>query len=243
MTFLRSLIFNVLWYLWTFAMSITCFITIPMPMRYSLGVGWLWNKGTTFLLRWICSVRIEIRHRERIPDGGYVVACKHQSAWETGVFLELLPWAVYTPKIELLSIPLFGHSLKKLAHIGIDRKAGTKALRDLINGAQDAIDNGRQLVIFPEGRRVGVDESAKYHPGVAAIYSKTNTRVLPAALNSGLCWGRNSFMKHPGTIVLEFLPVIEPGMKRNEFLPMLEEQIETRSRELVEEFRPSAPKE
>lgn len=237
MIYLRSTLFNLLWLLWTTGVTLLCALAIPLPPRASTNLGRAWAYGTTLLLRAVCGVRMEIRGRENIPEGACLIACKHQSAWETVVFLHVLHWGLYTPKIELVRLPVFGWCLSHIGHIGVDRKAGARALRDLVEQTRDRLALGRQVVIFPEGRRVAVDTTEKYHPGVAAIYAKADSVVVPAALNSGFFWPRNSFLKKPGTIVLEFLEPIQPGMDRREFLRQVEESIETRSRALLEEAR------
>ena len=242
MIFLRSCVFNLLWLLWTTGMTTLCALAIPFPPRASTNVGRAWAYGTTLLLRLVCGVRMEIRGRENLPDGACLVACKHQSAWETVVFLHILHWCLYTPKIELIRFPVFGWCLSRIGHIGVDRKAGARALRALVDRTRDRLTLDRQVVIFPEGRRVAVGTTQKYHPGVAAIYARTDPTVVPAALNSGYFWPRNGFLKKPGTIVLEFLEPIRPGLDRREFLRELEERIETRSRALLQEARDAAGK-
>jgi 1-acyl-sn-glycerol-3-phosphate acyltransferase len=237
MIYLRSLLFYLLWFPWTLGATLLCTLSIPLPPRVPTNIGRAWAYVTTLLLRAVCGLRMEIRGRENIPEGACLIACKHQSAWETAVFLHVLDWGLYTPKIELLRFPLFGWCLSRIGHIGIDRKAGARALRDLVDQTRDRLALGRQVVIFPEGRRVAVDATEKYHPGVAAIYAKADAVVVPAALNSGFFWARNSFLKKPGTVVLEFLEPIQPGMDRREFLRHIEESIETRSRALLEEAR------
>ena len=116
----------------------------------------------------------------------------------------------------------------------VDRKGGGKALRKMVAQARRVIAEGRPLVIFPEGTRVAPGDQRPYHPGVAALYSQLDVPVVPVALNSGCFWGRRSFAKRPGTITLEFLPKIEPGLQRKEFLQRLEAAIEGRSRALAE---------
>jgi len=234
---LRSLVFNALWLVFTVVMTTATALALPFPARCAQSVAAAWSRGTGWLLRLVCGIRVEVRGREHLPTDACIVACKHQSAWETVVFLHLLPWAVYTPKIELIRLPIFGRCLRKIGHIGIDRKAGARALRDLVEGSRAALALGRQVVVFPEGRRVAVGHDSKYHAGIAALYSQCDARVVPVALNSGCSWARNAFVKHPGTIVIEFLEAIEPGRDKREFLELLRERIESRTDLLVAEAR------
>jgi 1-acyl-sn-glycerol-3-phosphate acyltransferase len=231
--FLRSFLFNGLWLLWTLAMTVMCFAATPLPIAAPRAISRLWARVSLLLLRVVCGVRAQVRGRESMPEGPCIVACKHQSAWETLVFLVLLPRAVYTPKAELLKVPVFGWCLWRMGHIGIERGGGGAALRSLVRKARQRLDHGFQVVIFPEGTRGAPGTKRQYYPGVAALYSQLEATVVPVALNSGLYWGRNAFLKKPGTIVLEFLAPIAPGLERREFLDVLEAKIEERTRELV----------
>ena len=56
--------------------------------------------------------------------------------------------------------------------------------------------------------------------------------VVPVALNSGLFWSRRAFRKYPGTITVEFLPPIAPGLAKRAFLAELETAIETATNRL-----------
>ncbi len=227
MLVLRSLIFNVAFYGLTFVLNVVTVLTLPFPPRAARAIGRNWARASNFMLRWICGVKTEIRGRELVPSGPIVVASKHQSAWETFMFLPLLDYPVYVLKSELLKIPLFGRCLRHMGHIGIHRAAGASAIKDLVKQSDDALEKSRQVIIFPEGTRSAPGVRGRYHPGVAALYSRLDVTIQPVALNSGFCWGRKSFQKRPGTIVLEFLPPIPPGLDRREFQKQLEETIES----------------
>ena len=188
-------------------------------------------------LKLIVGLDHEIRGRENLPDGPSILASKHQSAWDTMAFLWLFPRPVYIIKKELLSIPLWGRCAARCGHIPVDRAGGAAALKQMVRAARAALAKGRHVVIFPEGTRVAPDERHPYHPGIAALYAQASVPVVPVALNSGVFWGRRSFHKQPGTIILEFLPAIPPGLDRKAFLGELENRLESASDRLLAEAR------
>ena len=186
-------------------------------------------------LKVLVGLSYEVRGRENIPIGPALYSSKHQSAWDTGIFFLLLEDPSFVLKKELLSIPLYGWLLKKAKMVAINRDGGGLALRQLVRESQKIIEDGRQLVIFPEGTRSRPGTKLPYHPGVAAIYKKNGVSVTPVALNSGLFWGRRSFAKKPGKIIIEFLPPVVPGMERKAFIAELESRIEKASNLLFAE--------
>jgi len=140
-------------------------------------------------------------------------------------------------KRELLRIPLYGWFVWRAGHITVDRKAGASALKNMVTAVTNALTQGRNIVIFPEGTRTKVEAKTTYHPGIAAAYTQANVPLIPVALNSGLYWGRASFMKYPGTIIVDIMPPIPAGQKRREVMKTLQDTIETRTAELIEEGR------
>ena len=136
-------------------------------------------------------------------------------------------------KKELHLIPFYGWYAKKYGTIGIDRSGGAAALRSMLREARSAIENGRSIVVFPEGTRTEPGEVKTYQSGIAALYNDLGVPVVPVALNSGLLWSRRSILRKPGTITLRFLPAIPPGVKRANFMERLESDIETAQAELL----------
>jgi 1-acyl-sn-glycerol-3-phosphate acyltransferase len=223
---IRSGLFNVLFYSWTLTIS---FVTLPvliLPLRYITWIPRLWCHVTMWLLRWCCGIRYQIRGLEHIPAGGAIIACKHQSAWETIMMYGIFPAPCYVLKRELIFYPIFGLHVLALKTVAVNRKAGAHALRKMIKDAKRACDIGRHLIIFPEGTRTSPGTTAQMHPGIIALYQAGFAPVVPAALNSGLYWGRNSFLKAPGTIILEFLPPLPKDLNKREVLPLLQATIE-----------------
>lgn len=203
------------------------------PPRVVVISGRVWARGVVIAARLICGIKWQVRGQKNIPQGGVIIAAKHQSAWETVVLYLLLEMPVYVLKKELAYIPLFGWYTMAIKTIAVDRKGGARALKDLMKQAKDRLAHGRQIIIFPEGTRTKPGEKKPYQPGIVAVYSSNDAKVVPLALNSGKCWPKNSFMKKPGTITFEFLPAIEPGMNKEEFLKLLEEKIESASERLA----------
>jgi 1-acyl-sn-glycerol-3-phosphate acyltransferase len=233
MTALRSLLFNVFFYGWT---AVCVVLGLPLllgPRIWIYYLGRVWAHPIIFALRLLCGLKYRVVGRENLPQGPVLLAAKHQSAWETIIFSILLWDHCFVLKRELLRLPLFGLYLARAGLIPVDRKGGSKALRQMVATAKDVAAAGRPIVIFPEGTRVAPDQQRPYHPGVAALYSQLDIPVVPVALNSGLFWRRNSFWKQPGTITLEYLPPIPPGQPRKDFLQQLETAIEGRSRALL----------
>ncbi|EKV29253.1 1-acyl-sn-glycerol-3-phosphate acyltransferase [Caenispirillum salinarum AK4] len=227
MTFLRSLLFNVAWLSWT---VVCCLMFIPLlvlPKGAMKAAARLWTRGILTLARWMVGLRYEIRGLENLPaDGRCIVAAKHQSAWDTFFFHGVLADPVYILKKELLHIPFVGWYMARTQQIGIDRSTGAKALKFMVKAANQAAEEQRQLVIFPEGTRTPPGDSRPYKPGITALYGRLDLPVVPVALNSGLFWARQSFIKYPGTIVVEFLEPIPPGQDKRVFMKTLHERIE-----------------
>lgn len=234
MILLRSLAFNIAFYGWSTLIQIVCLPLLLMHRRHVVAAGRVWTGVSLWLLDVLCGVRHEVRGLENLPGEPCILACKHQSAWDTLIFSQVVGDVGYVVKRELVLIPGFGAFLTKAGVIAVDRKGGAKALVRMIEGVRDCLAAGRSVVIYPEGTRTAPGETRPYHPGVAALYSKVEAPVVPVALNSGWFWGRQSFLKRPGTIVLEFLPPVEAGLSRRVFLTTLEQQIEAASRALPE---------
>jgi len=222
----RSLLFTIFFFLWTAIACVLCLPLLLMPVQICVLSGRIWSAGVIFGARIFAGIKFEVRGRENIPEGGAIIAAKHQSAWETIVFYSILDSPVYVLKKGLEYIPIFGWYFKRIRTIAVDRSAGASALKHLIHESKDRVARGRQIIIFPEGTRVPYREKAVYQSGIMAIYKSTGLPVTPVALNSGKCWPKNSFKKMSGTIVMEFLPAISPGLKKSEFMTVLEEKIE-----------------
>lgn len=230
MLYLRSLVFNILFYGVTAILAVLLLPALVLPGAAARQLAWLW--GTVV----VASLRVAGgTHRvtgDVMRDRQVIYAAKHQSAWETIVLAMLLEAPIIVLKKELLRLPLLGWYFQRAGCIAVDRKAGMRALNLLRRDARLAASSGRSILIFPQGTRVAPGGSAPYQIGVFALYDATALPVVPIALNSGHVWGRNSWLKRPGRITVEFLSPIEPGLRRRQFMARLEDDIETRMKVL-----------
>jgi len=232
---LRSIALNVAFYVSYPLVMIGGFFFLFLPRRYAMAALRWWSRVFIGMCRHLGGIRMRIEGAEHIPHDAALVAGKHQSFWETFALFHLFPDPAIVLKKELVHIPLVGWFIRKFRHILVQREAGPKALKDLIRQGEAAIAEGRQIIIFPEGHRMPVYAAPDYKPGVAALYAKLGAQCVPFALNAGVFWPRRTFWRWPGTITVRFLPPIEPGLPRREFMRRLEEAIEPATRELVEE--------
>ncbi|MDE5446317.1 1-acyl-sn-glycerol-3-phosphate acyltransferase [Bradyrhizobium sp. CSA207] len=235
--FLRSLVFNVLFYAVLVGLAIVALPTFLMPARALLTVAGWWAKASIFLMRVICNIKVEVRGAEKIPEGPLLVVAKHQSFWETFALMPFFDRPIFILKRQLMHIPVFGQFLRKIEMIAINRSAGVKALLDMTRRARAAVRSGRQLLIFPEGTRRPPGAPPDYKTGFAQIYSACGVRCLPVALNSGLFWPRRTFMRYPGTLVVEFLDPLPPGLPKDEFIARVRDVIEDATGRIVEAGR------
>jgi 1-acyl-sn-glycerol-3-phosphate acyltransferase len=235
MTVLRSLLFNAAFFALTGLVAVTAVPLLLAPRGAMLWVMRVWARGVIALLRLICGVTLELRGMERIPQGACVLACKHQSAFDTIVWLALLPDTAYVLKKELLAIPFYGWHARRVGMIPVDRSGGGPALRGMLRAAQAALAAGRQVVIFPEGTRTAPGERGRYQPGVVAIAGASDAPVIPVATDSGRVWGRRAFHKRPGVIRISVLPPLPPRLPRAKLLPALESAIEEETDRLLAE--------
>lgn len=235
MIYIRSILFQSLFYAWT-ALAGTAFVPfLVLPRRFTVFVGRLWCNGVMWLLRVTIGLTYRVDGWENMPDGPAIFAFKHQSAWDTIVVTILIDDPAIALKRELLPIPFFGWYLWKHGMIAIDRRAGAKALRKFVADAKNVLALGRPIVVFPEGTRTAPGQRRKYQPGIAALYDRLGVPVVPVALNSGVFWRRREFFRRPGCVRAEFLPPIAPGLSRREFMATLEDRIETATERLVKQ--------
>jgi 1-acyl-sn-glycerol-3-phosphate acyltransferase len=233
----RSLLFNVAFYLNTFIQIIFYMPLLLLPRRYIWIAVRSWAAANHVLLKWICGIDHKIVGFEKLPAGGIIVASKHQSAWETFTIAAMLPDPTFVLKRELQWIPLFGWYTLKARLIPVNRGTRQAALEQIAQGARDKMKDGRQIIIYPEGTRRAIGAEPSYKYGVAHLYGELNVPCVPVALNSGLYWPRRSLRFTPGTVRMEFLDPIMPGMDRLEFLKLLQDRIETATVRLVAEGR------
>ena len=236
MTILRSALFNVAFFAFTALAGLVCLPLLPFLDRGGVLHLLAWWAGRVLALLRVCAgTRLRVLGKENLPrEGAALIAAKHQSAFDTIVWLALLPAAAYVLKRELLALPIYGWWARAGGMIPVDRSAGPASLRRLLRAAEQAAAEGRQIVIFPEGARVAPGERRRYQPGVVALYERLSLPVVPVATDSGRFWGRRAFRKHAGTITVSVLAPIPPGLPRAELLSRLEGAIEAETARLLD---------
>jgi len=227
MLLLRSLIFNIFLYAGITAVFLVALPTLFLPAKFTLLFGKFLGYYVVFIVRIFLSTKVEFKGVDNIPkDKKYFVASAHQSMFETFALQSVLDYPVFILKKELLKIPLFGLYLKKIKSIEIVRDTTTKDNLNFFDKVASIIKNeGRPLLIFPQGTRVKVDDKVPFKKGAARIYEALNISCVPVALNSGKVWPKYGILKYPGKITVSFLKPIEPGLNRDEFIRNLEMQI------------------
>lgn len=233
----RSLLFNIAFYINIVVWMIVLLPTFLLPRRMFMRSVQAWAKSSLWLMRVLAGTAVEYRGLERIPAGGFVVASKHQSLWETFALLPVFDDPTFILKRELRWIPMFGWYTRKADCIPVDRKAGSQALLAMTAKAREEVRDGRQILIFPEGTRRPAGAPPAYKYGVSHLYKSLGVPCLPLALNSGLYWPRRKFIRRPGKIVLEILEPIPAGLERAVMFRLLQERIESASDRLYDEGR------
>ena len=239
---IASLLFSLCFYIITALYVIIGSPLLLGPRSWAMAGLRAHARTCLWLLRVIVGLRYEIRGKENLPQGAFLVAGKHQAPWETFALIPVFKDPATVQKAELFLIPFHGWFSKKFGMIGVKRSTGPAALRHLIKEAKDRVSKKREIIIFPEGTRMPVGNTPDYKPGILKLYQDLNVPCVPIALNSGLFWPRHSFMRYPGTIIVEILPPIAPGMDRKAFKEKLQNDIEAATRKLVAEGVEAHPK-
>lgn len=241
MIYLRSLIFNVLFYT---TLALGCILASIVGLFSRKATIPMWNFFLMPLccsyLR-ICGISIEIRGKENIKQEGVIYAVKHQSAIETYCLSSYITKATFILKKELTYIPIFGWAQAFYGMIAVDRSAGGATLKRLLKEAKERIKNGRPIIIFPEGTRTKPGLTTEYKPGLVFLYQNLNVPVIPVALNTGLFWEKNSFLRRPGKIIIEFMEPMPLGMEKKDFMRSLQGRIEAKCAELNAESAKNYP--
>jgi 1-acyl-sn-glycerol-3-phosphate acyltransferase len=234
MTFIRSVLFNIFFYV---NMIIMMIIFTPYCFFCSRQKAWvivkLWARINHWLLKTIVGCRFEIEGLEHIKHEACIIAPKHQAFWDVYAFLPIIPDGIFILKRELMRIPVFGWYLRKMEMIPIDRGSRSVALKSIVSGALPAIESNRQIVIYPEGTRRTPGDIPNYKYGVAHLYKELNLPVIPIAHVAGLYWPKHTFWRYQGVIKCRILPAILPGLSTTDFLKRLQEVTEKACDELL----------
>lgn len=233
MLILRSILFNL-------GMAISSILMMPLlplmfllPYRVRYPYIRQWSRFNIWSARKICGLDFRVEGRENIPEGPAIILAKHQSAWETLALQQVFPPQTWVLKRELLWLPFFGWGLAATRPIAIDRKAGKKAIKQVVEQGKERLAAGIWLVIFPEGTRVEPGTRGRYAKGGGILAAKSEYPVVPVAHNAGEYWPKNGFVKRPGTITLSIGPVIETkGRSAEEVITETEVWIEGKMAEI-----------
>jgi len=231
---LRSFLFSVWMYAWGIILGLLFLPSILFGQKAVNFAIRQWANMVRWGIRWIGGAKIEVRGREHIPNGAMICAGKHQSTMDVVVSYILAPAPASIMKRELLGYPIFGWYALFGKNIPIDRGGLASTVRKMQAIAKRRVEEGRQIMIFPEGTRRAPGAEPRYKPGVFGLYKKLGVPLVPVATNSGLCWHRG-FKVRPGLIIYEALPAIEPGLDRKTLMMRLEETTETACERLLDE--------
>ncbi len=204
----------------------------PVSVRDAIANAW----GTTnmWLLKVICGLDYRVQGSENLPTSAVIVMAKHQSAWETmalrGLITKNQSWIL---KKELMQVPIFGWALSSVPTIAIDRKAGRRAVNQVIEQGTEFLNQGRIIMVFPEGTRTAPGKSGRYGLGGALLAEKSGYPIIPIAHNAGVFWRRRGLEKYPGTIdVVIGKPISVEGRKASEIIREVEQWIESKLADL-----------
>ena len=226
---LASLLFDALFFFFTALCSVIAWLVLRFSNRERfVAFALLWMKSVRWLEENLLGIRTRMEGQENLPPAPYILAAKHQSMWET---LKLVLWfdnIVIVLKAQLLELPLWGPCVRSYGAIPVARSRKASDLQKMLDAARNLIAQRRPLVIFPQGTRVHPGEKKPYHRGVAVLYEELRLPVVPLILNSGEFWGRHAFLKYPGTVTVRILPLIPPGLSRDELMHRLEAALEMR---------------
>ena len=215
-------------------MGILCFPFLLLPSKILKYPAKIWIKVIFLFLDKICNIKHKIDGLENIPENSVLVVSKHQSAFETFAFYYYLSDCFFVHKKELYIIPIFGQYLFKSNMVAINRSGGTKTMRKMLEDVNVRLKKGKSIIIFPEGTRKEPGSDPDYKTGFIGIYKNTKKKILPVALNSGLCWSKKSWILKRGKITIKFLPIIEENLNKIEVLKKVQDSIEAESNKLLE---------
>ena len=210
---MRSFFFITSWFIWTLLWG---FASVPLLILKSghpliLKAGKIWARMTIFLLESICRITTNISGINNLPKAPFIIASKHQSAWETIFFLIFFDNPVFVIKKELTKIPIYGWFLDKMSMISIDRNSGINSLKQIKFGVENAIKNNRSVIIFPEGTRVSPKAIVKLKSGIKFLHDTfPQVPIIPIALNSGFYWINKSITRQEGIIQVKIYPKFVP---------------------------------
>ncbi len=229
----KSIIFYISLIFWTLFMGMICLPFLMTPSKYLKFPTKIWIKVIFIFLEKICRIKHRIEGLENIPNETVLITSKHQSAFETLALYYYLNDCFFVHKKELFLIPVFGQYLYKSKMVSIDRDGGTKTMRKMLEEVKLKLDTGSSIIIFPEGTRTIPGSKPDYKTGFIGIYNHTKKKILPIALNSGLCWPKHSWVLKNGLITIQILPLIDENHDKKTVLHEVRKSIEDASDRLL----------
>ena len=233
MLIFKSIIFYISLIIWTLFMGIVCAPFLFLPSKLLKFPSKIWIKVIFIFLENICNIKHQIEGIENIPNETVLITSKHQSAFETLALYYYLKDCFFVHKKELFLIPVFGQYLYKSNMVSIDRAGGTKTMRKMLDEVKIKLNKGSSIIIFPEGTRKMPGSKPDYKTGFIGIYNHTKKKILPVALNSGLCWPKHDWVLKSGVITIKILPIISENYDKKTVFGKVQEQIEFASNELL----------
>ncbi len=228
MQILRCSLFHLFMATLTVLVALFSVFLIVFHLRTRIRIIRIYGVINIYVLRWLCGVRWTIEGRENIPEGPAIIFSKHQSTWETMALQLVFPPQTFVVKRELMWIPFFGWGLAVMRPIAIDRKAGRRAVEQVVEQGLDRLRRGIWVVIFPEGTRVPPGKRIRYRIGGAILAAESGRPVVPVAHNAGEFWRKGQFVLRPGTIRMVIgPPIATAGRKPEDILADAETWIES----------------
>jgi 1-acyl-sn-glycerol-3-phosphate acyltransferase len=210
---------------------LVCGFWLPQRQRRQIVVPYV--NAVMWLIEHILGITHQIIGAENVPSVPCVILAKHQSAWETFALQHVFSWTSFVYKQELHWLPFFGWGIWLLPFVAIDRGAGKQALNQVTERGKHRLTEGYSVVIFPEGTRVAPGHKKRYKVGGAFLAAQAGVPAIPVALNSGEFWGRQAFLKKPGTVTMSIGPAIDPtGLSAEEINTRAEAWIEAEMRRI-----------
>lgn len=234
MKLIRSTLFEIAYWLVTVSFAVICAVLAVLPGKRPLSFGlFSYGRAMAFIMRFIAGIRIDLRGTQYLSRTPSVIAAKHQSWGDGFIMLATVRPLAFVAGDHLMKFPLVGYILRKAGAVVLSNNGGEEARVRMAASLERLQRDRRHILIYPEGHLAAPGEKHPYRKGVYHLASDLGRPVVPVATSLGLAWDRQSFIKRPRTITVEFLEPIQPGEDKDAFMRQLEERIETRTAELI----------
>ncbi|CAN5154411.1 1-acyl-sn-glycerol-3-phosphate acyltransferase [soil metagenome] len=230
----RSFLFAVAYWIMSSFYALSAAILSLLPGRAPMAfVIRLYTRRMLWAMRVFGGISIDLRGKDRLPAGAFVIAAKHHSWGDGFVMFANVDNLTFVTGDHLEKVPLLRGVLQKLGAIVVDSCGGSEARKDLAEQAAAAHAEGKRILIYPEGHLAKPGERFRYRTGVYYMARDFGLPVVPVATNLGLRWRQQDYGKSPGVATIEFLEPLAPGDDKDEFMAKLESVIESRTNELI----------